>query len=303
MKDTKISWAHGTVNFWTGCNHVSAECEGCYADTLLERMGRDFTTLSLTQTWPDAHAIDRHGARTGGTAIIFTCSLSDFFHQQADQWRNDAWRVIRDCRHVRWLILTKRPERIKDHLPADWGEGWNHVWLGVTVGQRSSYHRLDELRKIPCALRFISAEPLLESIADVNLDGIGWVAAGGMSGSLHKKRRMDLKWALELYQRCQVAEIPFLFKQTSDIHTERGIDGLSRYICDLEGREHSGPYPLIREYPVTDPPLLPFAERGRRYTDAQWAKLLKQATQPNESSEGGGDLIPVSSITYLAAPV
>jgi protein gp37 len=303
VRETKISWAHGTVNFWTGCNHVSAECEGCYADTLLERMGRDFTTLSLTQTWRDAYAIDRHAARTGGTAIIFTCSLSDFFHQQADQWRNDAWRVIRDCRHVRWLILTKRPERIEDHLPADWSEGWNHVWLGVTVGQRSSYHRLDELRKIPCALPFISAEPLLESIADVNLDGIGWVAAGGMSGSLHKKRRMDLKWALELYRRCQFAEVPFLFKQSSDIHTERGIDGLSRYICHLEGKVHSGPYPLIREYPVTDPPLLPFVERGHRYTDSAWAELLKQATEPDESIEGRGDLIPVNSITYLAAPV
>jgi protein gp37 len=134
LKETKISWAHATVNFWTGCNHVSAECEGCYADTLLTRTGRDFTTLALTQTWSDAYEVDKDAAREGGTKIIFTCSLSDFFHLQADRWRGDAWNVIRDCQHVHWLVLTKRPERIRDHLPADWGEHFPHVcWVSQLV--------------------------------------------------------------------------------------------------------------------------------------------------------------------------
>lgn len=271
----KLAFAAGTVNFWTGCNHVSAECEGCYADALLKRTGRDFTTLALTQTWKDAYWANAYASRRGGTEIIFTCSLSDFFHQQADHWRNDAWNVIRDCKHVRWIVLSKRPERISDHLPHDWLQNFDHVWLGVTVGCKASYHRLDTLRQIPCALRFISAEPLLESIGDLNLDGIGWVAAGGMSGPLHQKRKMKLEWAHELYEKCKHAGIPFLFKQSSNIYTERGIDGLARYIADMERREYSADDPLIREYPATTPPLLPFLQHGTRYDDAEWLTQIE----------------------------
>ena len=272
MKDTKISWAHGTVNFWQGCNHVSPECEGCFAEAIRTHYGHDFNILALTKTWETAYQMNADAARRGGTKIIFTCSMSDIFHAQADHWRNDAWNVIRDCKNIRWLVLTKRPERIADHLPSDWGDGYPHVWLGVTVGCKSSYRRLDILRQIPCALRFISAEPLLESIVDVNLDGIGWVAAGGMSGPLHQKRAMQLAWAYELYQRCQHAEIPYLFKQSSNIYTERGIDSLNRYIADLEGRHYSIDEPLIRQYPATTPGLLPFVEHGKRFTDPEWTK-------------------------------
>ena len=273
MKETKISWAHGTVNFWQGCNHVSPECDGCYAEAIRTQYGHDFNILALTKTWRDAYQMDADAARIGGTKIIFTCSMSDFFHVQADHWRNDAWNVIRDCKNVRWLILTKRPERIADHLPSDWGDGYSHVWLGVTVGCKSSYHRLDTLRQIPCALRFISVEPLLESVADIDLTGIGWAAVGGMSGELHRTRKMEIAWAYELYQRCQQAGIPYLYKQSSNYKTERGIDGLNRYIADLDDREYDVDEPLIRQYPATTPALLPFIEHGQRFTDAQWAKV------------------------------
>jgi protein gp37 len=275
MKDTKISWAHGTVNFWIGCHMVDRECEGCYADTLIRRNGGDFQTLRLTKTWKTAYEIDASAGAEGGTKIIFTCSLSDFFHLQSDPWRADAWRVIKDCTNVRWLVLTKRPERILDHLPADWGDGYPDVWLGTTVGKPSSYHRLETLNQVPCALRFISVEPLLASVQDIPLEGIGWVAVGGMSGSLHKSRRMKLAWAYEVYQRCQEAGIPYLYKQSSDIYTERGIDGLARYIARVEGKPYDPSHALIRQYPVTDPPLLPFAEHGKRYDDEQWLQLVK----------------------------
>jgi protein gp37 len=137
MKETKISWAHGTVNFWMGCNHVSAECEGCYSDTLLKRMGRDFKTLSLTQTWSDAYAINQDAARRGGTAIIFTCSIS--FITKLIRGGTMPGMSFATAKHVRWLVLSKRPQRIMDHLPEDWGEGYPNVWLGVTVGCRDSY--------------------------------------------------------------------------------------------------------------------------------------------------------------------
>jgi protein gp37 len=182
MIDTKISWSHGTLNFWVGCHPISDECAGCYAAALTKRTGGDFSVLRLTttKTWRTAFQIDASAAAQGGTKIIFTCSMSDFFHLQADPWRRDAWRVIRDCQHVRWLILTKRPERILDQLPADWGAGYPNVWLGVTCGTPSSYHRIETIGKVPCSLRFISVEPLLESVAGNPRGGIGWGAVGGM---------------------------------------------------------------------------------------------------------------------------
>jgi protein gp37 len=277
MKETKISWAHSSQNFWTGCNPVDKdrECSGCYADALLTRSGREFTTLSLTQTWRDAYTINAQAARKNSLAIVFTCSLSDFYHLQADRWRNDAWSVIRDCTHVRWLILTKRPERIVDHLPSDWGSnGWKHVWLGTTCGHPDSYPRLNVLREIPCALRFISAEPLLAPLDDIDLSGYGWVAAGGMSGALHHQKHMRLEWAFSLWKRCKSDGIPFLFKQASHQFTERGIDALSRYSAMVEGKPQSDNLPLVREYPATDLPLLPFTTHGRRFTEPEFEQYM-----------------------------
>jgi hypothetical protein len=92
-----------------------------------------------------------------------------------------------------------------------------------------------------------------------------------MSGPLHKERAMDIEWAYELHKKCEAAGIPFLYKQSSHQHTEHGIDGLSRFIDYVEGRGHSGSYPLIRQYPVTTPALLAFTEHGHRFTDTSWA--------------------------------
>ena len=275
MIDTKISWAHATWNPWTGCHRVSKECIGCYADALLSRTGRTFNVLALTQTWKTPYELNAMAAAQNRQAICFVCSLSDFFHASADNWRKDAWRVIRDCKHVNFMLLTKRPERIVECLPADWNNGKNYpgAWLGTTCGVRSSYPRVDILRTIPCSLRFLSIEPLMESVADIDLSGIGWVATGGMSGPLHREQRMRLAWAAEVHDRCRQQGVPFLFKQASNIHTERGINALSLVLAERDGREvDPATVPLIREYPATNLPLLPFTEHGRRFTVADWAK-------------------------------
>ncbi|MGB8477889.1 MAG: DUF5131 family protein [Acidobacteriaceae bacterium] len=227
MINTKISWAHATWNPWTGCNKVSEECVGCYADALLSRNGRMFNILSLTQTWKTPTELDAMARRDDAQAICFVCSLSDFFHPDADLWRHTAWRAIRDCTSVNFMLLTKRPERIAECLPADWNDGKNYpgAWLGTTCGVRKSYSRVDMLRLIPCSLRFLSVEPLLESLADIDLTAIGWVAVGGMSGPQHNPHHMRMRWAAELYDLCRERGIPFLFKQASHIYTERGING------------------------------------------------------------------------------
>jgi protein gp37 len=267
MIDTKISWAHATWNPWRGCHYVSDECAGCYAKAIVTSKGRKFNILSLTQTWKMPYILDAAAKSQNRQAICFVCSLSDFFHKDADNWRADAWRIIRECSYVNFMLLTKRPERIIDCLPDDWGPGYQNAWLGTTCGVRSSYQRVDTLRSIPCALRFLSVEPLLESVAELDLTGIGWVAVGGMSGPLHTTRKMDLKWAAEVHELCGAQRIPFLFKQASNIHTERGINGLSLYLAERAGQEvDPEAVLLIREYPKTELPLMPFTEHGKRFT-------------------------------------
>ena len=289
MIDTSISWAHATWNPWTGCNKVSKECVGCYADALQTRMGRVFNVLALTQTWKLPYELNAIAKSQHRQAICFVCSLSDFFHQDADHWRRDAWRIIKDCKNVNFMLLTKRPERIAASLPTDWsnGQSYPNAWLGTTCGVRSSYPRVDILRSIPCSLRFLSIEPLMESVTDIDLSGIGWVAAGGMSGVLHKTHKMRMEWAAEVYDLCKKQDTPFLFKQSSNIHTERGINALSLFLAEREGRKvDAATVPLIREYPATELPLLPFTEHGKRFTAKDWtnyrqAEFRLQGTRPN----------------------
>lgn len=225
MENSKINWTDHTWNPWIGCRHVSAECDHCYADFFVKnRMGRDFSTVQRTKTWKEPLKWNRKAPlladELGRRVRVFCASLTDFFFQDADQWRSEAWEVIRQSTKMDWLILTKRPQLIPRRLPADWGKGWPHVWLGTTCGVRSSYSRLDALREIPAAVRFISAEPLLESLADINLDDYHWLIAGGESGSGF--RPMDEKWAIELRDICARDGVGFQFKQHSAFRPGQG---------------------------------------------------------------------------------
>ncbi len=303
MIDTKISWAHASWNPWTGCHKVSKECVGCYADALQTRMGRVFNVLALTQTWKLPYELNAIAKAQNRRAICFVCSLSDFFHADADHWRRDAWRIIKDCTNVNFMLLTKRPERIAECLPADWNDGKNYpgAWLGTTCGVRSSYVRVDALRSIPCSLRFLSIEPLMESVADIDLTGIGWVAADGMSGELHKTHQMRMEWAAEVYDRCEKQDVPFLFKQASNFLTERGINALSLFLAERDSR-HVDPatVALIRQYPATELSLLLFTEHGKRFTSADWSKYRKDEV----SVHGGRAPVPLSTLLPgVVAPV
>ena len=149
---------------------------------------------------------------------------------KADPWRQEAWEIIRNTPNLVWLILTKRPELIAKTLPADWGEGWPNVWLGVSVGCRRGLKKMDTLRRIiihPKAVRFLSGEPLLEDISEsIDISGFGWVIAGGESDGRPEylwdcngdwraefkepgRRIMKLQWARRLLERSQNAHIPF----------------------------------------------------------------------------------------------
>jgi protein gp37 len=167
---------------------------------------------------------------------VFTCSYSDFFHEDADAWRAEAWDIIRTRPDLIFQILTKRPDRIADHLPADWGEGWGNVWLGTSVSAQShpteadtvdldEFRRVLHLAEVPAQTRFLSIEPMLGSAAPALLrmsrganKWLHWVIVGGESGSkkgkgLHQARKCEPAWLQATVDYCKAAGIPVFVKQ------------------------------------------------------------------------------------------
>lgn len=153
---TGIQWADATWNPWHGCTKVSPGCTHCYMYREKEHYGQDprevvrsKTTFTAPLKWKDRKR-------------VFTCSWSDWFHEAADAWRDEAWDIIRRTPHHTYLILTKRPERIAACLPKLWGfKGWGHVWLGVSVETQEYTARIPQLLSIPARVHFLSLEPLL----------------------------------------------------------------------------------------------------------------------------------------------
>ena len=146
---------------------------------------------------------------------VFCGSMCDVFERRndLDAIRKDLWPLIYDTRRLSWQLLTKRIGDARDMLPDDWGDGYQNVWLGTSVENSSVLHRVDELRKIPAAVRFLSIEPLLGSMPDLDLAGIHWVIVGGESGANH--RVMCDPWVREIYEACQRQKVRYFFKQIS----------------------------------------------------------------------------------------
>jgi len=157
--------------------------------------------------------------------MIFTTSWSDFFINEADPWRDEAWKVIRDTPWHVYRICTKRPERIHPPngtslLPEDWDSEWNraykHVWLGTTVEHQNHVNRMDYIRNIPCTLRWVSGEPLLSKLK-LNLSGFSFVVTGGESGGKDEDgnceaiRKPDEDWFRSLRDQCANANPSVLF--------------------------------------------------------------------------------------------
>jgi hypothetical protein len=130
MEYSGIEWTGHTQNFWIGCVKVSPGCKSCYMFRDQRRFKLDPTRIRRT-----TDRMFTAPLRWKVPAMVFTCSWSDFFLEQADAWRDEAWDIIRRTPHLTWQILTKRPENILARLPHDWGMGWHHIWLG---GQRGN---------------------------------------------------------------------------------------------------------------------------------------------------------------------
>lgn len=217
-----ISWTDNTYNPWQGCHKVSPGCAFCYMFSWQARYGKrqDVVLRSAPATFRAPLTWHKHMARGtypkshhGTTLLVFTCSLSDFFIEEADPWRPEVWDIIRATPHLTYQILTKRPERMAACLPADWGTGYANVWLGVSVENRRWLRRLDTLAQVPAVVHFASFEPLLRDLGDLTpwLVGLEWAIVGGESGP--RRRAMELAWLTGITAQCQAAGIPLWVKQ------------------------------------------------------------------------------------------
>jgi protein gp37 len=234
--NSKIEWCDHTFNPWIGCTKVSPGCAHCYAERDMERYGKakwgagQPRVRTAASTWTQPLKWDRAAAQFGRRDRVFCASLADVFDPEVPiEWLADLFFLIDRCPHLDWLLLTKRPELIRERCDlASNGNGdlWdfaNHmpnVWLGTTVeDQQRADERIPWLLKVPARVRFLSCEPMLGPV-DLRavawghsnaLHRLDWIIAGGESGP--QARPMSLTWALTLRDQAVAAGVPFLFKQ------------------------------------------------------------------------------------------
>jgi protein gp37 len=260
---TGIEWTDATWNAVTGCDHVSAGCDHCYAETL---------ALRLQRIQPEGKYRDGFAVRLHEQALtiplkwreprrVFVNSMSDQWHVEVpDTFTDRMFAVMASTPQHTFQILTKRPQRAYNYLShpstpkrvesaiinliADYfplvkmmqadrvhplrNFTWPlpNVWIGTSVEDSRVAHRTDALRRCPAAVRFLSCEPLIGPLPNLNLDGIGWVIAGGESGPGHRPVQLD--WLRDIRDQCLAADVPFFFKQWGGLTPKSGgkvLDG------------------------------------------------------------------------------
>ncbi|GAA1817431.1 phage Gp37/Gp68 family protein [Actinomadura chokoriensis] len=215
-----IEWTEVTWNPTTGCDKISDGCDNCYALALAKRLkamgvekyqadGDPRTSgpgFGVT-THPDSL---RQPYTWRSPRLVFVNSMSDLFHARVPlAFVRQVFGVIADTPQHTYQVLTKRSARLrKIACQLDWPE---NLWMGVSVENAEAMSRVDDLRTVPAAVRFLSCEPLIGPLTGLNLDGIGWVIAGGESGPGH--RPLDSAWVEEIRDDCLTAKVPFFFKQ------------------------------------------------------------------------------------------
>lgn len=202
---TGIEWTDKTWNTVTGCDKISPGCTHCYAKEITQRFPKAFPNGFDVTLHPDRLGIPTKWRKP---ARIFANSMSDLFHKEVPlEFIQQVFGVMKSTPHT-YQILTKRGDRLLDLAPhLEWSE---NIWMGVSVESQLYTKRIDALRQVPAAVRFLSCEPLLGPL-NLDLEGIHWVIVGGESGTGF--RRLDPEWVRSIRDQCLVANVPFFFKQ------------------------------------------------------------------------------------------
>jgi len=239
---SSIEWTEATWNPVTGCTKVSPGCAHCYADTFAERFrgvpGHPYEGGFDLQLRPERlqQPLDWRQPR-----LIFVNSMSDLFHEGIPVWFiRKIFNVMRKANWHTFQILTKRSSRMLELAPhLRWPD---NVWMGVSVENQRWTGRIDDLRKVPARVRFLSCEPLLGPLR-LDLRGIDWVIVGGESGA--RARPIDPQWVRQIRQQCEEAGVSFFFKQWGAFNEAGAKVGKGRAGRILDGRLWSAmPQPL-----------------------------------------------------------
>lgn len=210
---TKIQWSDATWNIARGCTKVDEDCKYCY----MYRESMNNTRYNASRVVKTKTVFDLP-LRMKTPSKIFTSSLTDVFHKDCDSFREEMWDIIRRCPQHTFQILTKRPERISECLPKDWGEGWDNVLLGTSCGSQKALERVFYLIGTTAKKRFLSLEPLWDEIIlnGITLNLVDWIIVGGESGNetgRYLYRPCKLEWIENIVERCRHFGIPVFVKQ------------------------------------------------------------------------------------------
>lgn len=208
----KIEWTERTWNPTAGCTKVSSGCKNCYAETMAKRlqaMGVNGYENGFKFNIVPSRLNDPYKRKK--PTVYFLNSMSDIFHEEMpEDYLDQIFDVIEDTPHHTYQVLTKRADKMKEYFSKR--SVPKNIWLGVTVdNKRQGLPRIDKLRDIQATVLFLSVEPLLEDLGEMNLTNIDWVIVGGESGP--KARPMDKEWVLNIKQQCDDKDIAFFFKQ------------------------------------------------------------------------------------------
>ncbi len=233
---TKIEWTDETWNPMTGCTKISAGCDHCYAQVVAYRRTRQIYLQQPPVRESSANRDDPFAPRFWIDRIelprkwreprrVFVNSMSDVFHAHFSlEHIQRVFAVMNECGQHQFQLLTKRPERavrLADRL--NWSP---NIWMGTSIENMDVAHRANALRAIPAAVRFISAEPLLGPLDDLDVSGIDWIIGGGESGPGY--RPVDIRWARGLRALCRRRRIRFFWKQWGGFTPKAGgreLDG------------------------------------------------------------------------------
>lgn len=217
--ESKIEWTESTWNPVSGCTKISAGCLHCYA----ERMAKRLKAMGQAR-YKDGFKVSLHPEaldepyRWKKPRVVFVNSMSDLFHADIPvDFIQRVFKTMNENRQHTFQVLTKRSERLRELAPLlDWSD---NIWMGVTVEDNDNVGRVDDLRLVPAAVRFLSIEPLLGPVPDLELSGIDWVIVGGESGP--GARPIDEKWVLAIKDKCEQAKVPFFFKQWGGVNKKK----------------------------------------------------------------------------------
>jgi protein gp37 len=208
---SSIEWTEVTWNPVTGCTKISAGCKNCYAERMAKRLhamgsARYRNKFNVTLHW-DLVDLPRKWKKG---RVVFVNSMSDLFHPEIpDEFIKAVFKTMAETPQHTYQILTKRSDRVRLlALQLPWPQ---NIWMGVSIEDKRVIHRLNDLKHIPAAVRFLSLEPLIGPLDNLDLDGIDWVIVGGESGP--KARPMKKEWVESIHAQCEAAGKEFFFKQ------------------------------------------------------------------------------------------